>query len=80
LVQKVKQGVKVCVIYDDFGCMTTLPQHYYKELTAEGIECIPFNRFSPILSQLHNNRDHRKIYSEEWFTFQHGFTLYVPGR
>jgi cardiolipin synthase len=61
LIQKVKQGVKVNLIYDDFGCMPTLPQHYYKELTKEGIECIPFNRFSPILSQIHNNRDHRKI-------------------
>ena len=61
LLQKIRQGVKVNVIYDDFGCMPTLPQHYYKELTNEGIDCIPFNRFSPILSQMHNNRDHRKI-------------------
>jgi len=61
LLQKVSQGVKVNVIYDDFGCMPTLPQHYYKELTNEGIDCIPFNRVTPILSQIHNNRDHRKI-------------------
>jgi len=61
LVRKVKQGVQVNVLYDDFGCMTTLPQHYYRELTNEGIQCIPSNRFKPILSQIHNNRDHRKI-------------------
>jgi Phosphatidylserine/phosphatidylglycerophosphate/cardiolipin synthases and related enzymes len=61
LLQKVRQGVKVNVMYDDFGCMPTLPQHYYRELTNEGIDCIPFNRVTPILSQIHNNRDHRKI-------------------
>ena len=61
LIQKVKQGVKVNVMYDDFGCMKTLPQYYYKELTEEGIDCIPFNRFNPMFSQIHNNRDHRKI-------------------
>lgn len=61
LVQKVKQGVKVNVIYDDFGCMKTLPQHYYKELANEGIGCIPSNRFRPVLSQTHNSWDHRKI-------------------
>lgn len=61
LAQKVKQGVKVNVIYDDFGCMNKLPQHYYRELTNEGIGCIPSNRFKPVLSQIHNNRDHRKI-------------------
>ena len=61
LVKKAKQGVQVNVIYDDYGCMKTLPQHYYKELTKEGIQCIPFNRFRPIVSPIHNNRDHRKI-------------------
>lgn len=27
----------------------------------EGIHCIPGNKFTPILSHIHNNRDHRKI-------------------
>jgi cardiolipin synthase len=48
-------------MYDDLGCMDILPQRYYKELKIEGIECVPFNRFKPVLSQIHNNRDHRKI-------------------
>lgn len=61
LSQKVKQGVKVNLIYDDLGCMPTLPQHYYKELASEGISCVAFNKFSPVLSQIHNNRDHRKL-------------------
>lgn len=49
------------MMYDDFGCMTTLPERYYEELRAEGISCIPSNKFRAILSRIHNNRDHRKI-------------------
>lgn len=61
LKEKAAHGVSVYVMYDDFGCMTTLPEHYYKQLSGEGIHCIPGNKFSPILSHIHNNRDHRKI-------------------
>jgi cardiolipin synthase len=61
LIEKAKQGVQINIMYDDFGCMKTLPQHYYKELTNVGIQCTPFNKFAPVLSQIHNNRDHRKI-------------------
>lgn len=59
--EKAAQGVSVFFMYDDFGCMTTLPEHYYKQLCEEGIHCIPSNKFTPILSHIHNNRDHRKI-------------------
>lgn len=61
LKEKIKQGVKVYVIYDDFGCMHTLDENYYKKLNEEGISCVPSNKFKPILSRIHNNRDHRKI-------------------
>ena len=61
LSMKVKQGVKVNIIYDDLDCMKSLPQDYYKELSSEGIECIPFNQIRAVLSQIHNNRNHRKI-------------------
>lgn len=61
LKEKAEQGVSVYVMYDDFGCMTTLPEHYYKQLGGEGIHCIPGNKFTPVLSHIHNNRDHRKI-------------------
>ena len=61
LVKKVKQGVDVYVMYDDFGCIATLPENYYKQLCDEGIHCVPCNKFKPILSHIHNNRDHRKI-------------------
>ncbi|MGN0313765.1 MAG: cardiolipin synthase [Fusicatenibacter sp.] len=61
LKEKAAQGIYVYFMYDDFGCMTTLPEHYYRQLCEEGIHCIPSNKFTPILSHIHNNRDHRKI-------------------
>ena len=61
LEEKAKNGVDVRVIYDDFGCITTLNKRYDKELKAKGIKCTVFNRFVPFLSFRMNNRDHRKI-------------------
>lgn len=61
LEEKVKQGVDVRVIYDDFGCMPTLKKHYDKYLQSKGIKCTVFNRYVPFLSIRMNNRDHRKI-------------------
>lgn len=61
LKEKAAQGVTVCLMYDDFGCMATLPDRYYEEMQAEGIRCIPSNKFRAVLSRIHNNRDHRKI-------------------
>lgn len=61
LERKVKEGVDVRVIYDDVGCIKSLPYKYYKELEKKGIKCIVFNKLRVILSAFHNNRDHRKI-------------------
>ena len=61
LEEKVKQGVDVRLIYDDMGCVTTLPYRYYKKLQAKGIKCAAFNPIRPILNIVLNNRDHRKI-------------------
>ena len=61
LKEKVKQGVDVRVIYDDVGCVMTLPYGYEKELESMGIKCCVFNPFIPVLSVRLNNRDHRKI-------------------
>lgn len=61
LEEKVKQGVDVRLIYDDMGCVTTLPTRYYKKLQAKGIKCAAFNPVRPILNIVLNNRDHRKI-------------------
>lgn len=62
LEQKVKDGVEVRLIYDDVGCVSTLPPQYYKKLQAKGIKCAAFNPFRPIISVVMNNRDHRKIF------------------
>ncbi len=58
---KIKEGVHVRLIYDDFGCTDKLPPGYYKLLQAKGIHCASFNSFRPFLSIIMNNRDHRKI-------------------
>ena len=61
LEEKVKEGVDVRLIYDDMGCVTTLPHRYYKELQKKGIKCAAFNPVRPVLNIILNNRDHRKI-------------------
>ncbi len=61
LERKVKQGVDVRLIYDDIGCLLTLPYQYNLELEKKGIKCRVFNPFRPIWSAKMNNRDHRKI-------------------
>lgn len=61
LEEKVKQGLDVRLIYDDVGCVSTLPAKFYEEVRARGIQCEVFNPFRPIVSVVLNNRDHRKI-------------------
>lgn len=61
LERKAKQGVDVRVIYDDIGCLFTLPYKYNYKLEEKGIKCRVFNKFRPVWSSKMNNRDHRKI-------------------
>lgn len=61
LKDKVKEGVDVRVVYDDFGCATKLPRNYNKTLEEYGIKCSVFNPFIPVMSFGLNNRNHRKI-------------------
>lgn len=61
LKEKVQEGVEVRFLYDDIGCLMTLPDQYDKELESYGIQCSVFNPFGPILTVGYNNRDHRKI-------------------
>jgi cardiolipin synthase len=58
---KAEKGVDVRVIYDDFGCINTLPQNYKKTVESLGIKCEVFNPIYPVVTLAHNNRDHRKI-------------------
>ena len=61
LKKKASQGVDVRVMYDGMGSMTTLPYKYPKVLESYGIKCRIFSPFTPFLSAMQNNRDHRKI-------------------
>src|SRR5574344_1442777 len=40
---KVKEGVDVRLIYDDFGCMSKVPWFFNHELESYGIKCYVFN-------------------------------------
>lgn len=62
LKEKVGQGVDVRLIYDDFGCVTTLPSDFFLQMRELGIRCVAFNKLRPLMSIIMNNRDHRKIF------------------
>lgn len=63
LLERAAAGVKIRIIYDDFGCIMTLPPQYNKYLESmhENIRCLSFNKVAPIFSLRLNNRDHRKM-------------------
>ena len=61
LEEKAAQGVEVRLLYDDMGCMFTLPRDYDQQMRKKGIHCFVFNRFVPVMSLRLNNRDHRKM-------------------
>ena len=76
LEHKASEGVDVRLIYDGFGCLTTLPHKYYEELRAKGISCQVFNPFRPLLNIIQNNRDHRKLcIIDGWVGFTGGINL-----
>lgn len=61
LQEKVKQGVEVKIMYDDWGSFT-LPFRYYKKLNKKyGIEAKNFNPVVPRVNFQMNFRNHRKI-------------------
>lgn len=61
LEEKAAQGIEVKMLYDDIGCMATLPGDYTLQLRSRGIEVHKFNKVIPRLTVAYNNRDHRKI-------------------
>ena len=61
LKEKVREGVDVRLIYDDIGCMLTLPGNYWKTLQKHGINAVPFSRLTGHADNEFNNRSHRKI-------------------
>ena len=61
LVKKAKQGVDVRVVYDDIGCMRTLPRNFIKKLNENGINAVQFSRLRGSADSEFNNRSHRKM-------------------
>ncbi len=61
LVEKVKQGVDVRLLYDDLGTINLVPRNYDKTLRQLGLKVCVFNPFRPSLDAFMNYRDHRKI-------------------
>ncbi len=61
LAKKAEEGVEVRVMYDDVGSMAKVSAGYYKKMRKRGIKAVKFNPFIPVVTTLHNNRDHRKI-------------------
>lgn len=61
LKRKAAAGVEVKVLYDDIGCMMTLPGDYDRQLKGFGMEATPFSRLKGNADSEFNNRSHRKI-------------------
>lgn len=61
LKEKVKEGVDVRVMYDDIGCMGTLPGNYTRILKKHGIKGTVFSKLRGSADSEFNNRSHRKI-------------------
>lgn len=61
LLQKVREGVEVRVMYDGMGSLTTTSSSFCSNLNRQGIKCEIFSSIKPFLSTYQNNRDHRKI-------------------
>ena len=61
LEERQQHGVQVRILYDDVGCVTTLPAMYSEQLRQKGFQVGVFNPFHPRLNAATNYRDHRKI-------------------
>ncbi|HTY20304.1 MAG TPA: phospholipase D-like domain-containing protein [Geobacteraceae bacterium] len=61
LLNAVKRGVEVCLIYDYIGCFDT-PASYFGRLEEGGVRCLPFNP-PPFRRGIawFDKRDHRKM-------------------
>ena len=61
LKEKAKQGLDIKVVFDDIGCMSTLPGNYARRLKKYGIHATPFSRMRGQADNEFNNRNHRKL-------------------
>lgn len=61
LKEKAKEGVEIRILFDDIGSAGNMNHIYMNRLRKEGMKVEAFNKATPILSGIYNNRDHRKI-------------------
>ncbi len=61
LEEKVLSGVDVYILYDDAGCLATLPEDFAQRMAQKGIHAAAFNPIHPRLNTFLNYRDHRKL-------------------
>lgn len=61
LVGKVKEGIEVRIIFDDFGSIKRQHKNFISNLRDEGIAVSVFNPIKPSMNIFMNNRSHRKI-------------------
>ncbi len=61
LKKKAGEGVEIKLMYDGIGTGLNKSSPSFRELEEAGIRCRAFNPFTPFLSSIQNNRDHRKI-------------------
>lgn len=61
LKEKAANGVEVRVVFDDIGCMTTLPGNYDEILRSYGMKAACFAKLKGQANNEFNNRSHRKI-------------------
>lgn len=73
LVDKAAKGVEVRMMFDDVGCLQTLPANYSNHLESLGVKCQVFNPIKAKFDISINNRDHRKI------TVVDGKTSFIGG-
>ncbi|MBQ7087331.1 MAG: cardiolipin synthase [Clostridia bacterium] len=73
LEEKIREGVDVRLIWDDFGSILLLPKDFTAKLKAAGIKFGVHYPLRPFIDLRLNNRDHRKI------TVIDGHTGYIGG-
>ncbi len=61
LIQKVKEGVEVRIIFDEVGSVAYISRNFIKQMESYGIKCRAFNPMIPIFYVFMDHRDHRKI-------------------
>ncbi|MBQ8203446.1 MAG: cardiolipin synthase [Clostridia bacterium] len=61
LERKVREGVEVKVLFDDFGSIKRQNKNFISRLRSKGIKVAAFNKIKPSFDVFMNNRNHRKI-------------------